>query len=252
MAISYIGGFSGGASDGGDVTLNLSGHAQNDLVIVAYSIGDGDDVDYDMAMVTADYTEVADLFANDTRNINLGVYWKVMGASPDTTAQVDGQGGTNASVQAVAQIFRGVDTTTPMDVAPTTATGINSNIPDPPSISHNNPSGVWTVAVGAFAHTAGGAVTIAAPANYVDIVQFTQPETQEGTIGMAYYTAPASPENPGSFTPSIADNTAHSWAAVTIALRPAAAGPAGQPTIARFSLVPHMGGGGLSHGWGRR
>ena len=226
MAITFVGGAVNGAINGANVTLTFPGGVlENDLVIVAYAVGDNDSLDFDMLMVTAGYTEVADLHADDAQDTDIGVFWKVMAATPDTSAQVTGRGGADAAVAAVCQIFRGVDTSTPMDVTPTTATGINSNIPNPPSIDHLTPAGVWTVAAGAFGHTSGAAVTVTPPTSYdtVNDQLRSQDDTSDVTVAMAYRETPADPEDPGVFTPSIADNVAHSWCAVTIALRPAVA-----------------------------
>jgi hypothetical protein len=224
VAISFVGSAEGSATDGADVTLNLPASQQNDLVIVAYAIGDNDNVNFTMAMVTADYTPVADLFSDDLFDTNLGVFYKKMGATPDTTAVVDGQGGTDAAVAAVAMVFRGVDTTTPMDVAATTNTGLDSFHPDPPSINHNNPSGVWTVIAGASGHNLGAAGTYTFPTGYTtNALEDGENDTSDVTVGMGYKESPADPEDPGVMTHSGIDNVGYSWCAVTMALRPAIA-----------------------------
>src|SRR3990167_3784437 len=225
MAITFVGAASNPAGGGGDPSVILTGLSlqQGDLVVVAYAIGDNDSVDFNMSMVTAGYTEVADIHApTDTQDCDLGVYWKVMGVTPDTTAVANGLGGSDASVAAIAAAFRGVDQTTPMDATPTTASSANSNRPNPPSLNHNNPAGVWTLAIGAFGHTSGTGVTATAPTNYTNtITAESANDTSDVTVAMAYRDTPADPEDPGIFTPSIADNTAHTWCACTIALRPA-------------------------------
>ena len=227
MAISFVGSAEGSAQNGGDVTLDLttiSGLAQNDLVIVAYSIADTGDVDHNMAMVTAGYTEVADLWADDTDQTNLGVYYKFMGASPDASAVVDGLGGANAAVTAACMAFRGVDTTTPMDVSATTATGINTMDPDPPSISTFTEATSWTVIAVGSGYAGGGTTdTYTFPAGYttnaVDVSQDDPTATLTALTGMGYRTNPSDPENPGTMAASPVDNIAYSWAAVTMALR---------------------------------
>lgn len=226
MAISFIGSAEGSATNGGNVTLTLPAMIQNDLVIVTYGIGDNDDVDFIMAMVTAGYTKVADLFANDVQDTNLAVFWKVMGATPDTTAEVDGQGGADAAVPAVCMVFRGVDPTTPMDVTPTTATGIDTMHPNPPSIDPLNPTGLWTVIVGASGHTLGGAGTYTFPTGYVtNAIDRVADDASDCIVGMGYRTNPADPEDPGVMTHSGTDSANFSWAAVTLALRVAPTGP---------------------------
>jgi hypothetical protein len=224
VAIEFVGSAEGSAQNGASVTLTLPTALQNDLVIVAYSIADNDTVDFDMAMVTADYTEVADLFSNDSNDSYLGVFWKVMGATPDTTAQVAGLGGTDAAVAAVAMVFRGVDTTTPMDVTPTTDTGQSTTHPNPPSINHNNPSGVWTVIAGCGSHNGGAAPTFTFPTGYTtNAVDDSESDTTATTVGMGYNSAPSDPEDPGVMTWSGVDALSNSWCAATIALRPATA-----------------------------
>jgi hypothetical protein len=222
VAISYVNGTSNTATNGADVTLTLSGLGlqQNDLVIIAYGIGDNDNVDFNMAMVSSGWTEIADLFANDTQDVSLGVYWKFMGATPDTSAVVDGQGGVDAATAAVALAFRGVDTTTPFDVASTTATGIDTGNADPPSIDHLNPSGLWTVIAAATGNTLN-ASTYTFPTGYTtNARQATGQDTSNVTVGMGYRSSGVSdPENPGVLTHS-QTSTNNAWAAVTMALRP--------------------------------
>jgi hypothetical protein len=238
VAISFVGSAEGSAISGGDVTLTLPAMQQGDLVIVAYSIGDNDNLDFNMAMLTADYTEVADLFSNAVLDANLGVFWKVMGATPDTTAQVDGQGGADASVAAVAMVFRGVDTTTPMDVAATTDSGIDTMHANPPSINHNNPSGVWTVIAGASAHTGGSAQTYTFPTGYTtNAVDDSEDDTTDTSVGLGYRTNPSDPEDPGVMTLSGTDGAGLAWCAVTMALRPAAANVTVTPSTAALTTA---------------
>ena len=225
MAISFIGAAGVSSISGANATLTLPGPPiADDLVIVSFAIGDNDGNDFNMAMVTTGYTEVADLHAENTQDCDLGVFWKVMSGTPDTTAEVDGLGGVDASVVAVCMVFRGVDTGTPMDVTPTTVTGISSANADPSSIDHNNPSGVWTVLAAAAAHT-GTTGSFVFPTGYTTdaIDQWSDDTGSDITVGMGYNTSPADPEDPGLLDHSKADNAAYSWCACTIALRPAVA-----------------------------
>lgn len=226
-AISYINSSTCVSSDDGlgTYTLTLPTTQQNDLVIVAIGTADNDNVDEDVGpnlVGTYGYTEVADLFSNDTTDSNLGVFWKVMGASPDTSYTLDSIGGNDASNAAVCMVFRGVDTGTPMDVTPATDSNINTMHPNPPSINHNNPSGVWTVIAGVAGHGINSG-TFTFPTGYTtDAVERTHNDTSDATTGMGYRSSGVSdPEDPGVMTHSGTDSTNYSWAAVTIALRPA-------------------------------
>ena len=224
-AVSFVGSAENSSVGNTDTTVDLTtitGLAQDDLVIVTGGIGDDDNVNHDVIVNTTGYTEVADLFADDTDDANVAVWYKFMGATPDTSVVVEGStGGTDSSIAVVVMVFRGVNTTTPMDVAATTATGINTADTDPLSIDHNNPSGVWTVIAGASGHVLGGASTYTFPTGYTtNAIDRGSDDTNDITVGMGYNSAPSDPENPGIMNHSGTDATSNSWAAVTIALRP--------------------------------
>jgi hypothetical protein len=223
MVISFVGSASNRANNGNDVTLDLTtitGLAENDIVIVAYAAGDNDDVDETMAMTTSGYTKVADLFSDDDFDTNFGVFWKVMGETVDTTAVTSGVGGNDTGQSAVCMVFRGVDTTTPMDVTPTTATGTNSILANPPSIDYND-ANAWVVATGGGAHNTGINRTYSAPANYDDMISNGGNDTSDSSVGMCYRPDPGDPEDPGAFTWSDTDAVTFSWCAATLALREA-------------------------------
>lgn len=227
MAISFVGSASATAIDGGNPSIDLTaiaGLAQNDLVIVGYVIGAGTNNDIDMSISSPiDYTEIADLFSNDNIEANLGVFRKFMGETPDTTVVCVGDGNANSGVAAVAMAFRGVDTTTPMDVAATTATGLSSMHPDPPSIDWVT-ANTWTVIVGASGH-GQNVRSYTFPTGYTtNAIDATGNDLNDGTVGIGYKTAPSDPENPGVMTLAGTDSATYAWAAVTIALREAVGG----------------------------
>lgn len=221
MAISFVNGGTNDLANGGDASVDMSTWSllEDDFVIAAYSINS---VDRDMVMLTSGYTEIADLFSSDSERTNLGVFYKFMSASPDASAQCEGFGDANDGVQLAATAFRGVDTSSPFDVASTTATGTNSGLADPPSIDWST-SGVWTVIASASGISATATYTF--PSGYTtNAKQASRNETRISVIGLGYNSAPSDPENPGAFALSIADSVTFSWASVTIALKPAAVG----------------------------
>lgn len=224
MAISYVGGATATSAGNTDVSVSLtaltggsdSAPSNGDLIIFAYNIADADNADLDLACNTAGFAEIADLFGNGTNDANLGVFWKIHNG--DTAVVGEGSlGGTDTAIQGVAMVFRGVNTTTPFDVASTTNQGTTGGNPDPPSIDWST-AGAWVVIVGANAHTANTDGTFTAPTNYTtDFLTVGNQDTADGIIGMGYRTNPADPENPGAMTSSA---TATGWCAVTMALRP--------------------------------
>jgi hypothetical protein len=222
MAISFVGaGIPLAISGNFSIDVTLPAMQQGDVVIVAWGVGDNDDVDADLAPTTAGYTEVADLFANDTQDCHLGVFYKFMGASPDATVTVPAQGGSNATSAVVALVFRGVGS-----VGGTGITGIDTMHPNPPSRATG--AGIWTVIAGASSHTLGNGVTYTFPAGYtVNATQISgDTTTTDASVGLGYKTTPSDPEDPGVMTLSGADNAGFSWCAATLTItEPGGGGP---------------------------
>lgn len=222
-AITYVGTTENSSNNGADVTLtlsNIAGLAENDIVIVSYTIGDNDNVDMDMTVATGEgWTEIADVFSNDSNDSNLGVYYKVMGTTPDTSIALDGLGGTDTDTVAIAMAFRGIDITNPIDVTTQTATGINTADADPPSIDHNDTDGIAVVAIGASGHDHAESANYTGPTGYTTNFQNDNgSDTTDSTLGMGYNLSPSDPEDPGVFNLS-SDSVNNAWTAATIALR---------------------------------
>jgi len=210
VAISLVGTSTGGPTLN-DVTITLpAGIAQNDVVYAAGMTGTI--ADQDVTESSGTYTELADLYSNDTNDTNLGVYRKVQGATPDSSVTIDA--GTNNI--GVALTLRGVNTTTPEDATTTTATAPNNGTPDPPSIVTAT-ANAWVLP---FAASSEGDAVTNPPTNYTNLV-----DIQDGPRNvMASSREIASPgtEDPGAYD-DIAGQTSDSWSAATVAVRPAPA-----------------------------
>lgn len=219
MAISLVGSFEDGVLNGGNPTLTMPGGiAQNDVVYIAY--GEGATADLNLSVSTAGYTELADLRADDSSDCNLGVYRKVQGSTPDSSVVCTGSGNAANGTQGIAFVLRGVDTTTPEDATIQTATGINTEVADPPSITTVT-NGAWVLAIAGASDATAGDIS-AAPTNYSDLVWGRANDNNDMVIGVARREiAVAGAENPGSFSGHEATGTA-SWCAATVAVRPAA------------------------------
>ena len=206
MAISFVGGDSGNGSTA--VTLNLPGGiAQNDVVIAAHmgSLTSNRDMDI------SGYQELADLYQDDTTDTNLGVFRKVMGATPDSTVAFADQG-VNACV---FHCWRGVNTTTPEDATTTVGGAIDGATPDPPAINTATANAV-VLAIGASSEA--DAVTNA-PSGYGNLFD-SQGNSANCAISSKSVASPTT-EDPATYG-DIVGTTADSWAAATVALRPAA------------------------------
>lgn len=223
--IEYVGGYvQGFAGTTSNVVISLtsltggiaSAPAAGDLVIVYF--GTGSDVNRDL--VVAGYTEIVELYSNDIYDTNLAVARKFMGGVPDTSFTLTGGTLDTSDAGAVAvQVWRGVDAVTPLDVTRTTATGINSVLCDPPAITPITP-GAIIVSGGAGAHDEEGSQTYSS-SDLTSFISVGRSDTNSVTIGLGYHVWTSGAFNPAAFTFSGSDDTNFSWAAVTLALRPA-------------------------------
>ena len=250
MAITFVGGTTGSAQNGGNVALSLTAlldaagatvsAATDDLVVVAYTIGA--QVDSAMSVSEAGWTEQTELYiAGTTYDSNFAVYTKVMGGTPDTTVTVVGDANASNAVTAVAMVFRGVDTTTPLDVAIQTATGSGTGQPNPPSITPTT-AGAWIVVCGSTAASIGIVFTVpadlSATTNHFRSV--TRADTNDSVTGIGIKTDWASGAfDPGVWTSGTTVSTA-SWAAATLALRPAAGAAATSFVGLRATDLSHI------------
>ena len=211
MALSFVGSGTdtGGAFEAWSITLP-GGIAQNDVVYVAQTILNTVNVDLDIA--TGGYSELCDLYANDTRDAQLAVHRKVQGATPDST--VAGSDTSASDKSATAHVWSGCDTGTPEDTATTTATAIDGGTSDPPEII--------TVTANAVVLAIGGtteADTVTNPVSGYTNLSGTAFTNQGIWICSKSVASPGS-ENPGAYS-DIAGQGTDSWAAATVAIRPA-------------------------------
>jgi hypothetical protein len=195
---------------------------QGDLVIVTYVIGAAGNDYPTLYDVAGGYVPAhTDLFADDSNDTNLQVSYKFMGATPDASVTLPAPASTVQGMTVHVLALRGVDQTTPRDVTPTTATGINGGRPNAPAIT--------PVAVGAWisVHGAAAGGTLAAFVQGGDLSATTnhflsaaRATTVDSAVGVglkANWTS--GPFDPAAWTGGSTTNT-DSWAAVTIAWRP--------------------------------
>lgn len=182
-----------------DILVLIGGHG-NDLTT---SFGSG---------VASGWTSIIN---DDYINITYGFYYKRMGATPDTTLDVKAftSAGTSCSGSYVLMAFRGVDTTTALDVT--------SVYDDELSIAINSES-ITTVTNFALVVSGGiirDTVSSSEPPN-----GYTLGGTEAGTnyrVSAAYKTKfLAGAENPSAFSPETDNRTSKRTAHVTLALRP--------------------------------
>jgi hypothetical protein len=217
MAISFLGSNSGRAS-GASISVSLSGLSlqENDFVLVINTcMGNSD---RDMTMNTAGYTSILDIYVNGTTSdSNMGISWKVMGSTPDSTVSCKGSSSANFGGGAIAYAFRGVDTSNPIDVTTTSATASGSSIPNPPSITPFT-SGAFIVIAGSYAATTPD-TTVTVPTGYSNQVLVREDPSWGILTAVASKAWTSGAEDPAAWTDWTTEASG-SWTAATVALRP--------------------------------
>jgi hypothetical protein len=158
-AIQYVGGATASARDTGTVTVTFTsltggiggGVLTDDVVVVATALGKNSNVA--MTMSTAGYTTLFDLYGDDNDDTNLGIFYKVMGATPDTSATTGNTLTTNDTAVLGVQVWRRVNTSTPIGVSGSFVSS-NTGDPNPPAITTGT-RGSLVIAVGSSGHTQG-------------------------------------------------------------------------------------------------
>lgn len=198
--------------------------AAGDLVIVSYSVGhqartpactinDPSAVAYPVAI--SDTANTA-----DTQDVDCRIAAKFMPGTPDATVELLATGNAADGGSYHIRVYRGVNVTTPLDVAVVTANGINTGIPDPGAITPTDPHAMIVV------FGCGGAATgaVFTQAGLGELTDFQSNniaatnDVSQGSGDYPYWTTGAF--NPAAFTGG-SNNANNSWLATTLALRSA-------------------------------
>ena len=240
MAITYLGEVAvthDGSVGGMTVSLTSLSLQQDDVVVVGFLLASN--TDRSIGVNTAGYTEEAELFANDTYDANLSVSWKRMGSTPDSSVDVSGPGSSTHPARIIARGYRGVDTTTAMDVARTTATGTNGLLVDPPSITPTT-SGALIVAWGCGAANAAALSTAYSSSDLTDFTSGIVSNSYDLAYGVGHKSWTSGAFDAAAWTGTETAAT-DSRASVVLALRPAASGTSvNLDTLAYSEALPDL------------
>jgi hypothetical protein len=232
MAIEFVGGNTAGKAGGtsGTSTIALdagltggiaSAVAAGDLVIAVFATGSTANRTLSITDGSTEYTLIdAEQYGADIFDTNLRVAYKFMGGTPDTATTFGPTGNAADSGAMAVYVFRGVDSSTPLDVAAVPATGTGTSRVVPPDITPST-AGAFVVVAGSAGHN-GGVDTFTSS----DLTDFrTQGgtnDTNDVTLGIGHQADWASgPTNYATWGHTQADSADFSWAAITLALRPA-------------------------------
>ncbi len=189
---------------------------EDDIVVVFCNYATTGTADQNIEPTTTGYTELADLYSNDTVESQLYVGYKIMGSTPDTSVVFPNLS-LGRPIVASCQVWRGVDTTTPIDVTTTTATGINGGIPTPPAITPTT-SGAEIIIVGANGTNADSLIT-AISSGYSNQVISNNTSSIWGSIASGSKSWTSGTETPGAYTGG-GTLFSSAWTAATVVLRP--------------------------------
>lgn len=230
MGLQYVGGVEGGrAGATGTTSQSLSGTlagglasspAAGDLVVITISAAS--------ASGFAPTTLAVSGWTNGTFRANTGVAnysyqqvsYKRMTSTPDTSITIPSSGNARNAQRWTVQVFRGVDSTTPLDVTTVYASGTASGRPNPGAVTPAT-AGAWIIWTGASAAATGVAFT--APSGFsTNWLGKTQSDTYDVTQGAGYYTGWTSGSyDPAAITAGGTTGSTDSWVAETLVLRPA-------------------------------
>jgi hypothetical protein len=191
---------------------------EGDLVVAWLCLCDGSNRIPDIT--TSGYTKTAVLTGADIKGMFAIAGYKVMTSTPDTTVTVNQTTSSSAGSRVVlVQVWRNVDPTTPMDVAVVTASGTNTSLANPGSITPTT-AGTKILVMGAagFDDTVPGSISAGYLSDVVTVQRQQATFDAIALMGAVDWTSGA--YDPAAFT--VTPNTVDSgWAAVTMALRPA-------------------------------
>jgi hypothetical protein len=230
MAISYVGGISGGGT-GSSYTVSLDGTltggsssspSAGDVVVVWASHGS---TSSSAPTVTGNnfgaYTGAGNAgYGNDNWDTNARMFYAGMGASVDTQLTIARQNNTTYGGTTLVMVFRGVDSATPLDATGTTAVGTNTARFNPPSVTPTTSGAI--VIYGGSGCTAAAINETPTDANsstkWIGLKYDGSTSDMSSGLGYKGWTSGALDPVVNS---NLTVNSASSWAAQTIALRPA-------------------------------
>ena len=216
----------------GEITVSLtsltgglaSAPANGDIIVVGAAIGARSQLDPTTQIRDAagnNYTAIGSgIYANDSFDTNLGAAYKFAGATPDTSVKL-ANGIANAAYIIMVEVWRGVNTSTPIDVTTVDASGTNTGRPNPGSITPTSAS-AEVVCFAAGAATEGSAPTALTSSSFSSFVAVEQQgSTSQASLscGFGHYDWTSGVFDPAEFGGG-STSTSNSWAAKLIALRP--------------------------------
>lgn len=207
-----------GSSTGATISLTLPTGIQAGDVCLLIGAAAVSSAAYSSFFTATDFTLIGGSTGNDTYDIVFVARYKVMDGGETT---LDVTVGMSRAACVAAYVLRGVNQSSIFDVDSVFASGINSGIADSPAITTIT-DGSLVVIGGASADNYSAPRTISAPDGFDNFVRTKQTATSYSsiTLGVASAIHDAGTIDQDEWG-GLNSSTSCSWAAVTIALRPA-------------------------------
>ena len=183
MAITFVGSNTQSTSGTTPINLSLPASNQNDLVIVVSGCQD----ETKGVPSTSGYTTITDVL-HSPGSCRLYASYKFMGSTPDTSVSVPAPG-FGFGLGTVALVFRGVTTTTPLDVAVSTmnnGAGIPSGTASGITPLNNNCCIIIAAAAANYDATVGGVSSYLPSPSVQTAVDVTVGSEADVTVAAAY------------------------------------------------------------------
>jgi hypothetical protein len=222
--LEFVGGATATNSSSSAPTFALSGRlsgglatspAAGDLVIAA--VGFVNSTDRTITALSSGWTQVADLYANDVADTQLGVFYKYLTAAD---ANVQFSLGVTTLSRFAVHVWRKADSSSPLDATTTTATRTANSAPDAPSITTVTDQAV-VIAVGVGAAHSASSMSLTVPSGMENFFKSPDPTASDipQIVIASIFVSPAGAYNPPVFGGNRA-GTGNTACAATLAIRP--------------------------------
>lgn len=166
----------------------------------------------------AGWTLISQVVSDDLKDVSLTLSYKVMGATPDTSVDIESGGHVDNPTGATVFVFRGVDNSSPMDVTVQSQAVLNTCIPDPMPITPvTNGAVIFVSGIGC--HESG--VQTFTSSDLDNFISGGIDDRHDLSVGSGIKVWNGGEFNPSTYTYGGTDSTNWSNCVATIALRPA-------------------------------
>jgi len=234
MAIQFVGANTDTVNNNGFLDIDLtsltggigSSALEGDIVVFA-----GTRAFFNEAFTVTGYTQLSDGSQSSSHEIRMGVLYKIMGSTPDTSVVNISPESNQAGI---ALVFRGVDVDTPIDATTTTDEGGRVSSSTQPAITTVT-DGAFVLAFLGFGNNSSSTIS-SPPTGYSGLTSEKSTVGSRHAIGAGCYkeVSTAGTESPSQYQSFSGYNNDSNWLASTVALRPGPVSPVNTSNFLAF------------------